>query len=119
MNCSFSTVSKSVGSLHDDLERPFLGDRGMTMFSRATDSGTSSMTVGRNGDFGQVDELHAVELGDGAHHLFLGGIAEFVDGVVDLGAGGRRQPACFFELVGTEDLVAQKDLGEIATLLGH
>ena len=87
MNCSFWTVSKSVGSLMMILRAPFSWDRGRTTFSRATDSGTSSMTDGGDGHLGQVDELHAVELGDGAHDLFGGGVAELDEGVLELGAG--------------------------------
>ena len=59
-------VEVAEGSLMMILSAPLSCDRGRTTFSRATDSGTSSMTAGGNGDFGEVDELHAVELGDGA-----------------------------------------------------
>ena len=88
MNCSFCSVSKSVGSLMMILSVPFSWDMsGMTTFSRATDSGTSSMTDGGNGDIGQVDGLHAVKLGHGLHDVVMRGVAELDEAVLELGAG--------------------------------
>ena len=72
MNWSFWTVSKFVGSAVMILRTLPSSDSGRTTFSRATDSGTSSMTALGIVDVGQVDELHAVELGDGRHDLVGG-----------------------------------------------
>ena len=46
MNCNFSTVAKSEGSCMMIVKEPSSAERGRTRFSRATDSGTSSMTAG-------------------------------------------------------------------------
>ena len=104
---------------HDDLERAvllrqrqddvFAGDR----FGHQFDDG------GRDGDFGQVDELQAVELGDGAHDLFGGGVAELDEGVCSLAPVCCWMALRFVELIGAEELAAKKDVGEIAARLGH
>ena len=87
----------------------FTGDR----FGDEFDDG------GGNGHFRKIDELHSVELGQGAHDLIGAGVAEFDEGIGQLGAGLLGDGAGFFELVGAEDLAAQKDVGEFAASLGH
>src|SRR5205807_4700245 len=74
---------------------------------------------GRDGDVLEVHELHAVELGDGGHDLVGGGVAEFEEGVLDLGPGLLGHGAGLAELVGAEDLPADEDVGEVAAVLGH
>ena len=77
---------------HDDLQRPVLLGHGQDAFSRATDSGTSSITIGRDDHFVQVDEVQAVLLGHGPHDLLAGAVAQPDQGVVDLHA--RRSGPC-------------------------
>ena len=50
-------------------------------------------------------------------HLFVGGVAELDEGVVQLGAGLLRERGRLVELVGAEDLLAEEDVGEIAARL--
>ena len=69
-------VSKSIGSCMMTLIAPFSWARGMTMFSRASDSGTSSMTDGGDLDLAELDEVHAVLLGLGLHDVVGVGVAQ-------------------------------------------
>jgi hypothetical protein len=60
-----------------------------------------------------------VEFGEGAHHLIGVRVAELDEGVVELGAGLLADALGLFELIGAENLAADKDVGEIAACLGH
>ncbi len=108
-----------AGVAHDDLERAvFLGQRQDDVF--ASDRFRDQLDDGGgDGDLGEIDELHPVKLGQGAHDLIGTGVAEFDEGVSQLGAGLLGDGAGFVELVGAEHLAAQKDVGEIAARLGH
>ena len=74
---------------------------------------------GGDGDFGEVDELHAVEFGEGAHDLIGVGVSELDEGVVELGAGLLADALGLGELIGAENLAADEDVGEVAACFGH
>ena len=82
-------VSKSIGSCMMTLIAPFSCDSGITMFSRASDSGTSSITDGRDLDLAELDEGHAVLLGLGLHDVVGVGVAQLDERFLDRG----RYPA--------------------------
>ena len=67
MNWSFCTVSKSVGSLMMILSAPFSWRQRQDDVFAGHRFGHQFDDGGGDGDLGEVDELHAVELGDGAH----------------------------------------------------
>ena len=69
MNWSFCRVSKSLGSLMMILRTPFSCDERQDDVFAGHRLGHQLDDGGRDGDVGEVDELHAVELGDGAHDL--------------------------------------------------
>ena len=120
MNCSFCDGVEVGGIADDDLAgRCSSCDSGRTTFSRATDSGTSSMTDGGMVTSVEVDGLHAVKLGDGGHDLVDGGVAELDEGVLELHAGLLREVAGLVDLVGAEHASLDEDFGEIATGFSH
>src|SRR5207248_1586015 len=57
--------------------------------------------------------------GDGTHDVFDGGVAELDDGVLKFGARLLLQDFGFLDLVGAKKLFADKDIGEVSTVLGH
>ena len=71
MNWSFCDGVEVGRVAHDDLEHAvFLRQRQDDVFAGHR-LGHQFDDGGRDGDVGQVDELQAVELGDGRHDLFL------------------------------------------------
>ena len=86
----------------------------MTMFSRASDSGTSSMTEAGISISLELDERQAVLFGLGLHDVVGVGVAQLDQGVLD----GAPRPAGFLELIGADHPAADEDFGPIPTL-GH
>ena len=119
MNWSFSTRVEVGGVADDDLEGPALLSQGQDDVFARHRLGHQLDDGRRNGDVGEIDELHAVELGDGGHHLLVGGVAELDQGVGQFGPGLLRDALRFLELVGAEDLLANQDLREVTARLGH
>ena len=76
MNCSFCTVSTSPGSLMMILRVPFSWAMGRTYVLARDRLGHQFDNGLGNRDLGEVDELQAVVLGDGVHHLLGRAIAE-------------------------------------------
>ncbi len=108
-----------AGIVHDDLEdRPLGGVRQNDIFPRDR-FGHQFDDRRRDGDLGQVNELHAAVFGDGAADLLLGSIAKFDQGVLYFDAGLGRQPLGLFELIRREDLLADQKFGEVATSACH
>ena len=99
MNRNLSTVSISEGSLRMIVSRPSPSERGRTAFSRATDSGTSSMTDGRDGDFGDIDVGQTVLLRNRPGNVFTGHVAQADQGV------GKFDARLLGHLLGLGDLV--------------
>ena len=96
-----------AGVAHDDLEGAVFLRHGQDDIFARDRFGDEFHHGGRDGDFRQVHELEAVVLGDGAHDLFGGGVAEFDEGVRQLGAGLLLDGSRFVELIGAEELAAQ------------
>ena len=65
-----------------------------------------------HGDFGEVDELEAVGLGQHLHHLCGVGVPEPDHLVVDLLARCARHPQRLRELLGGDEALGDEDLGE-------
>ena len=62
---------------------PLPWERGMTMFSRASDSGTSSMTEAGISISRELDERQAVLLGLGLHDVVGVGVAQLDQRLLD------------------------------------
>src|SRR5207302_1849753 len=90
------------GVAHDDFEGPVVLGHGQDDVLAGDRFGDEFDDGGRNGDLGEVNELQAVVLGDGAHDLVGSGVAEFDDGIGELHAGLAFEAAGLFELVGAE-----------------
>ena len=84
------------------------------MFSRASDSGTSSMTEARDLDFVERDELEAMLFGLGLHDVVGVGVAQFDEGILD----GTLRSCGFFELIGADHPSSDENFCPIPTL-GH
>ena len=69
--------------------------------------------------FVQVDELHAVEFGDGRHHFRGRGVAHLRKHVLELQTLGVRGALGLLKLVRAHDFLADEDVSEVAALLGH
>ena len=109
-------VSKSIGLCMMTLMAPFSWARGITMFSRASDSGTSSTTDGGDLDLAELDEVHAELLGLGLHDLVRVGVAELDQRLFERDVA---HPLGFLELVGADDPALDQDVGPVAALLRH
>ena len=94
-------------------------DSGRTTFSRATDSGTSSMTDLGISTSSRFDELQVVKLGDGLHHLGLGGVVRLDQRLLQLDAGAGCQAFGFLELVGADGAISDEDVDEVAARFSH
>ena len=92
---------------------PLSCESGITMFSRASDSGTSSITDGGNLDLAQLDERQAVLLGLRLHDVVGAGIAQLDQRLLD-----RRavHPVRFLELIRPDNAAPDQDFGPIPSL---
>ena len=98
-----------AGVAHDDLEHRPVGGVGQDDVLAGDRLGHLLDDGGGDGHVGQVDELDAAVLGDGAHDLLGGGVAELDEGVGELGPGLLRDAARLLELVGAEDVLLDED----------
>jgi hypothetical protein len=109
-----------VGVADDDLEGPVLLGHGQDDVFAGDRLGDEFDHGVGDGDFGEVDELKAVELGDGAHDLVGVTVAEFDERILQFGTGLLLEAPGFLELVGAEGLAADENVGEVAAaLFGH